>query len=95
MPPIIKIKQLSSDEQDLEFEVEIQEGEKRTSHRVTVAQDFYQNLTEGKIPTEELVKISFQFLLAKEPKESILRSFNIEEIQSYFPEYEGEIKKRI
>lgn len=95
MPPIIKIKQLLANKQDLEFEVEIQENESKTSHKVKVSKDFYQNLTKGKISTEELVKISFQFLLAKEPKESILKTFNLNQIQNYFSNYPKEIKKRI
>jgi len=45
-----------------------------------------------KVPPEELVKKSFEFLLAREPKESILREFNLREIAKYFPEYESEIK---
>jgi hypothetical protein len=35
---------------------------------------------------------SFRFLLAREPKESILRSFGLSTIVRYFPEFEREIK---
>lgn len=95
MPPIIKIEQLLADEQKFEFEVEIQEGENRTSHKVTVDKNFYENLTQGRIPVEELVRISFEFLLEREPKESILKTFNIEQISHYFSEYLVAIQKRI
>ena len=38
---------------------------------------------------------SFEFLLEREPKESILRQFDLPLIGRYFPEYEREIKKRL
>jgi hypothetical protein len=41
-----------------------------------------------------LVRRSFEFLLAREPKESILPQFNIGLIGRYFPEYESEIRGR-
>ena len=44
-------------------------------------------------PTE-LVRRSFEFLLAREPKESILPSFGLPTIVRYFPEYEREIRRR-
>jgi hypothetical protein len=41
-----------------------------------------------------LVRRSFEFLLAREPKESILSSFGLSVIGRYFPEYEREIRHR-
>ena len=38
-------------------------------------------------PTD-LLRRSFEFLLAREPKESILRSFGLSVIARYFPEYD-------
>jgi hypothetical protein len=38
---------------------------------------------------------SFRFLLEREPKESILGSFDLTVIGRYFPEYEREIAKRL
>jgi len=40
----------------------------------------------------DLVRRSFEFLLAREPKESILSSFELPVIARYFPEYEREIR---
>ena len=37
---------------------------------------------------EDLVSRSFDFLLEREPPESILRSFDLPMIQRYFPEYD-------
>ncbi|MBT3730016.1 hypothetical protein HON59_02960 [bacterium] len=63
------------------------------SHKVDVKKGDYERLTGGKVTPEELVEKSFKFLLAREPKEAILKSFNIMEIQRYFPEYESEMSR--
>ena len=74
------------------FKVEIVEGETKTAHQVELNLDEYRKLTDGKISPEALIKSSFEFLLEREPKESILRSFNLSIISRYFPEYKSEIK---
>jgi hypothetical protein len=38
---------------------------------------------------EQLVQDSFDFLLQREPKESILSEFDLAVIQRYFREYDG------
>ena len=62
-------------------------------YAVVVDESYWRTLADGAITPAELVKRSFQFLLAREPKESILSSFNLKQIQGYFPEYEEEVKK--
>ena len=64
-----------------------------TSHKVTVQPDYAQKLTSGTISTVDLIHQSFEFLLAREPNTSILRSFDLSVIARYFPEYEREISK--
>ena len=51
-------------------------------------------LDPGVADPTELVHRSFEFLLAREPKESILPSFGLSTIARYFPEYEREIRRR-
>ncbi len=77
---------------ELEFAVIIKEGDSRTEYLVTLDDEYYQNLTDEKISKEELIKRSFEFLLMRESKESILSIFNVRIIKNYFPEYEGKIK---
>lgn len=48
-------------------------------------------LAPGATEPSDLVRRSFEFLLAREPKESILRSFELPAIGRYFPEYERSI----
>ena len=74
------------------FLVVVEEGGSRTEHTVTLDEDYYARLTDGKFSKEELIERSFKFLLAREPKESILRSFNLKVIRRYFAEYEETIR---
>ncbi|MFQ6117921.1 MAG: hypothetical protein ACE5LQ_06610, partial [Candidatus Bipolaricaulia bacterium] len=51
--------------------------------------------TSGKVGPERLVEQSFRFLLEREPKEAILKRFDLTVISRYFPEYEEEIARRL
>ncbi len=82
-------------ESDVAFVVTVADGEDRTTHRVTVPAEFADRLVGQAGSTEELVRLSFEFLLEREPKESILREFDITVIGRYFPEYEDEIRGRL
>jgi hypothetical protein len=63
-----------------------------TTHTVTVSPAYREKLTGGRVPAEELVEKSFEFLLEREPNTSILRTFDLPTIQRYFPEYERTIR---
>ena len=65
----------------------------RTQHRVRVTHADLQRLSPGADGPEELVRRSFEFLLAREPQESILRSFDLPVIGRYFPDYERQIRR--
>jgi hypothetical protein len=77
------------------FRVRIIEAGGETIHDVTVTPNDYARLTNGKVDPEELVRRSFEFLLEREPKESILTRFDLSVISRYFPEYVKEIKRRL
>jgi hypothetical protein len=78
-----------------EFRVRIIEGKSESSHSVTLDPAYYSRLTGEKVEPQELVKRSFEFLLERESKESILAKFDLQIIGRYFPEYEREIKSRL
>ena len=80
---------------DLEFRVRILEKDGETTHQVSLKLEDYTKLTGGKIEPAELVRRSFEFLLEREPKESILSRFDLSVINRYFPEYEREINGRL
>jgi len=77
------------------FRVRVIEAGSETTHDVTVSPNDYTRLTNGKIELEEVVRRSFEFLLEREPKESILTRFDLSLISRYFPEYEREIRRRL
>ncbi|WP_438996154.1 hypothetical protein [Candidatus Puniceispirillum sp.] len=62
-----------------------------TTHIVTVSDDYHYTLTKGVISKEQLIALSFDFLLAREPNISILARFELPVIARYFPEYETDI----
>lgn len=77
------------------YEVRVTEGKSESRHRVTLSEKDYARLTNGKIPPEELIRRSFEFLLEHESKQSILGHFDLMLISRYFPQYEREIRNRI
>lgn len=66
-------------EPDLEFNVEVDE-------------DHYNDLTSLSIAPEDLVKRSFQYLLNREGKHEIMKSFNLRDISKFFPEYDDMVR---
>ena len=65
-----------------------------TAHEVSVTAADLARLAPGASSPEDLVRRSFVFLLAREPKESILRRFDLPLIGRYFPDYEPEIRRQ-
>jgi len=63
-----------------------------TSHEVTVTRDDLASHAPGADDPSDLVRRSFEFLLDHEPKESILRRFDLPLIGRYFPGYEAAIR---
>lgn len=86
----IEVQHLEGDE----YAVEVSEHGSSSRHRVTVP-DRDRARLGGDASAEELLEASFRFLLEREPKESILSSFEITVIGRYFPEYPDEIRRRL
>ena len=87
---MIKVHHLSGDE----YEVKVG-GTRQTIHRITLRDADRQRLGGKDVSAERLVEESFRFLLEREPNTSILSGFELPVIRRYFPEYEGEIRKRL
>ncbi len=73
------------------FEVTVREGDEATVHDVTLSGADHERLGAGYASPEDFIRACFEFLLAREPKESILRSFDVSTIGRYFPEFERTI----
>lgn len=78
-----------------EYHVEVREGRHFTTHRVTVRSATRDDLGVDERDERRLVEESFRFLLEREPKESILASFELSVIARYFPEYPDAIRHRM
>lgn len=72
------------------YQVTITEGHGSTTHLVT-ADPGDVNRFGGGVAAEVLIEASFRFLLDREPKESIMGSFDLPVIARYFPEYPDRI----
>lgn len=72
------------------FEVTVTDDRSTTTHRVIADPVEIERLGSG-VSAEEVIGASFRFLLDREPKESILRQFDLTVISSYFPEYDHRI----
>ena len=64
-----------------------------TTHEVTVNDQSLTDLTDDKVTKEQLLEFSFNFLLDREPNTSILSSFDINIISSYFSNYGDEVRQ--
>jgi hypothetical protein len=73
-------------------QVTIADDGSESRHSVTFTRADFQRLTSSGETPDSLVRRSFEFLLAREPKESILKSFALTDIGRYFSEYEREIR---
>ena len=75
------------------FDVRVSEGGDETTHRVTASDEDLERLGSGYESPETFIRACFEFLLQREPKESILSSFDVSVISSYFPEFEERIRR--
>ena len=77
--------------------VRIQDDRSSSEHEVSVDEiDLPPALDGAETPdVERLVERTFAFLLEREPKESILRRFDLPVVARYFPEYPIEIARRL
>ena len=83
----------TGDGDPLKFEVVVREGKDESRHEVTITQETCKRLTAGKYTSEQCLDAAFRFLLDREPKESILRRFDVTVISRYFPEFERELPR--
>ncbi len=65
-----------------------------TEHEVSVDYATLDDLAPG-VPPEEVVRASFEFLLEREPREAIMRRFELPIIGRFFGDYRDEIRLRL
>jgi cytochrome P450 len=89
---MIEIRRIADDD-PFEFDVVVRQGKGTTLHHVTLSRELYERLIAGMHTPERLIEAAFRFLLDREPKESILRRFDVSVIARYFPEFERELPR--
>jgi hypothetical protein len=75
--------------------VRVGEDEGATDHVVMLDHDALRDLAPPGASPEELVLESFRFLLEREPREAILRRFDLPVITRYYADYEEAIRRRL
>jgi len=65
-----------------------------STHDVSLSVADFERLGGRYRSPEEFVRACIEFLLEREPKESILASFDVSVISTYFPEFEKTITGR-
>lgn len=91
---MIVVKQTATGD-PMEFRVIVKEGNGQTQHEVTMGQATYQRLTKAKVSPSACIEAAFNFLLEREPKESILSRFDITVIATYFPSFEQDFPRYV
>ena len=77
--------------ESLTFDVVVSEGSSESRHVVTLSRDDYRAQGDRFSTPEEFVARCFDFLLEREPKESILRRFDVRDIGRYFPDFTRDV----
>ena len=75
-----------SQESATTFRVVVSDDQGSSTHLVTVMPSDVDRYAPGSSP-EDLLEAAFAFLLAREPRESILPQFELPIIERYFPEF--------
>jgi hypothetical protein len=76
-------------------QVTVDDGVSRTEHEVSFTDADLHRYAGPTSDPHLLVNASFRFLLEREPKEAIMRRFELPVITRYFPEYAADIRRRL
>ena len=77
----------------LRFVVIIHEDGSETRHEVTLSHGKLRELAGETADARDCVEAAFRFLLDREPKDSILKRFDVSVIERYFPEFRREFPR--
>ena len=89
---MVSVRETSQDTERFVLDVRVSEGRGETRHEVILAKKDHARFARPGETAEAFVERCFAFLLAREPKESILSRFDVAVIARYFPEFERAIR---
>jgi hypothetical protein len=73
----------------------VREGERETTHQVTVPDRLGEGLEGRDDDLERVVRGVLPLLLERERATSILAQFSLSDISRYFPEHPSELRRRL
>ena len=76
---------------ELRFDVTVTEAGSTSRHAVTVQRKDFDEQGDRFSDPEQFVGRCMEYLLEREPKESILARFDIRDIGTYFPEFNRDV----
>jgi hypothetical protein len=76
------------------FTVRLSDAVGSSEHLVTLSGSDWDRLRRGYRSPEDLIRATFAFLLEREPRTSIMESFDVSQVPAYFPEFEREIARQ-
>lgn len=87
----IDVSRTGETEDALQFDVEVTGAGSSSRHVVTLRREDAESLGDRFSSPEDFIRRCFEFLLEREPKESILARFDIRDIGTYFPEFDRDL----
>lgn len=90
----IDVTRAAETDQAWAFDVTVREADGRSTHRMTVTRADLADLRGERGDPERFVRDCFEFLLARESKESIMSRFDVRDIARYFPEFRERISSK-
>jgi hypothetical protein len=90
-PPSIEVQRTDVEQFLSRFNVHVTDDRGTSTHTVTLSGADWERLGKPFRSPDDLVRASFAYLLAREPKEQILASFDLSQISMYFPGWEREL----
>jgi hypothetical protein len=89
---VIRVRTIGDDE-PRQFEVAVQDRRGESLRQVTMSKVDIKRLAPGTVTPGECIRAAFLFLLDREPRESILRRFDVSVIEYYFPDFTREFPR--
>jgi hypothetical protein len=92
---VIEVSRVDVEQFLSRFQVQVTDGDGAdgSSYDVTMSGADWERLGSAHGTPEAFIEACFRFLLEREPKEQILGSFDVSQIQTYFPDFERAIAK--
>ncbi len=87
----IRVQRTDESDDTLTFDVDVADAGSSSRHVVTLSRADFGDVSDRFSDADEFIRYCFDFLLEREPKESILSRFDVRDIGRYFPEFTRDV----